>query len=72
MACSWPYVHNAWKVLEGSKETSGIQGVYLLKSLLIVFAVLMAIQGISLALRSILSLLGVRRAKAAHDDISPA
>ena len=39
---SWPYVHNSWKVLEGSKETSGIQGIYLLKSLLIVFAVLMA------------------------------
>jgi len=69
---SWPYVHNAWKVLEGSKETSGIQGVYLLKSLIIVFAVLTTIQGISLGLRSLLSLMGVARRGAEHDDISPA
>ena len=69
---SWPYVHNSWKVLEGSKETSGIQGVYLLKSLLIVFAVLTAIQGISLALRSLLSLLGVPRHETEHDDVSAA
>ena len=69
---SWPYVHNSWKVLEGSKETSGIQGIYLLKSLLIVFAVLMALQGIALAVRSLLTLLGVPRRAARHDDVSAA
>jgi TRAP-type mannitol/chloroaromatic compound transport system permease small subunit len=69
---SWPYVHNSWKVFEGSKETSGIQGIYLLKSLLIVFAVLVAVQGVSLAARSLLSLMGVGRTSTQHDDVSPA
>jgi TRAP-type mannitol/chloroaromatic compound transport system permease small subunit len=50
---SWTYVSISWSVLEGSKETSGIPGVFLLKSLLIVFAALVGIQGVSLAVRSI-------------------
>jgi TRAP-type mannitol/chloroaromatic compound transport system permease small subunit len=45
-------------VLEGSKETSGIQGVFLLKSVLLVFALLMVLQGISLAARSLVTILG--------------
>lgn len=65
---SWPYVRNSWAVFEGSKETSGIQGVYLLKSLILAFAVLVAIQGISMALRSLLALMGVARWHAREDD----
>jgi TRAP-type mannitol/chloroaromatic compound transport system permease small subunit len=54
----WPYVIRFWQVLEGSKETSGIQGVFLLKSVLLVFALLMVLQGISLAARSLVTILG--------------
>ena len=61
---SWPYVQQSWSVFEGSKETSGIQGVFLLKSVILVFVVLMILQGISLALRSVLVLSG------AHDPHS--
>lgn len=55
---SWPYVCQSWKVLEGSSETSGIQALFLLKSLILVFVILIALQGISLALRSALVLAG--------------
>lgn len=55
---AWPYVSSSWSILEGSKETSGIHGVYLLKSVIIAFAVLVALQGVSLALHSLRILSG--------------
>ena len=55
---SLSYVESAWSVLEGSKETSGIQGVYLLKSVILVFCVLLALQGLSTVLHSIRILSG--------------
>ncbi len=54
----WPYVSAAWKVMEGSVEVSGIQGVYLLKSCMLVFAISVALQGISIAIKSIALLRG--------------
>lgn len=57
---AWPYVVSAWAVHEGSPEGSlGIPGVYLLKSVILVFAALVALQGLALAARSLLSFLGV-------------
>jgi TRAP-type mannitol/chloroaromatic compound transport system permease small subunit len=55
---SLPYVQISWRILEGSRETSGIQGVYLLKTSILIFAVLMALQGVSIILRSILAIRG--------------
>jgi len=56
---SLPYVRASWRVLEGSKETSGIPGVFLLKSLLLLFTVLLAAQGVSMAIRSAATLAGL-------------
>ncbi|WP_316976432.1 TRAP transporter small permease subunit [Shumkonia mesophila] len=56
---SLPYVRASWRVLEGSKETSGIPGVFLLKSLLLLFTVLLAAQGVSMAIRSVATLAGL-------------
>ncbi|MGD1954929.1 MAG: TRAP transporter small permease subunit [Sphingomonadales bacterium] len=53
-----PYVAESWALREGSIETSGIQAVFLLKTLILVFAVLMAVQSVSLILRSLLILRG--------------
>lgn len=58
---AWPYVLGSWRRLEGSPEASGIPAVFLLKTLILVFAVLLAIQGLSLAIRSLMVLLGVER-----------
>ena len=55
---SWRYVANSWSVFEGSRETSGIQGVYILKTVILAFAGLMVLQGLSLAARCLLTLLG--------------
>lgn len=54
-----PYVQNSWRVFEGSKETSGIQGVYLLKTTILLFTVLVGLQGLSMAIKSMLVLTGV-------------
>ncbi len=60
-----PYVAQSWAIREGSKETSGIQGIFLLKSLILVFATLLPLQGLALAARSILTLSGATAPKAA-------
>ncbi len=58
---SWPYVANAWAVLEGSPEGRlGIPAVFLLKTVILVFAVLLALQAISLAVHSALQLAGLQ------------
>ncbi|MEQ8194357.1 MAG: TRAP transporter small permease subunit [Rhodospirillales bacterium] len=55
---SWPYVAQSWRVLESSKETSGIPAVFLLKTMILIFAGLLFAQGLSLALRSLFGLIG--------------
>jgi TRAP-type mannitol/chloroaromatic compound transport system permease small subunit len=66
---AWPYVAQAWAVREGSPEgTLGIPGVYLLKSIILVFAALVALQGVALAIHSALCLAGFETAEAAARD----
>jgi TRAP-type mannitol/chloroaromatic compound transport system permease small subunit len=68
---AWPYVAQAWAVREGSQEGSlGIPGVFLLKSIILVFAAVVALQGIALAIRSALHLAGAEPAPAAVADDS--
>ncbi len=55
---SYPYVMTSWHRLEGSHETGGLPGLFLYKSVILVFCVLIALQGLSLAARSILVLTG--------------
>lgn len=56
---SWPYVSRSWAVLEASPETSGIPAVFLLKSLIPAFAVLVGLQGIASAVRAAMVLAGI-------------
>jgi TRAP-type mannitol/chloroaromatic compound transport system permease small subunit len=51
-----PYVARSWSILEHSRETSGLPFVYLLKTLIPVFAFLMALQGVAQAIRAALLL----------------
>lgn len=55
---AWPYVAASWAILEGSREQSGIRGVFLLKSAILAFAALVALQGVALAIRSAATLAG--------------
>jgi TRAP-type mannitol/chloroaromatic compound transport system permease small subunit len=52
----WPFVARSWRIHEGSANIGGMQGLYILKTFILVFAVLVALQGIAMALRSILVL----------------
>lgn len=64
---SWEYVAASWELKEGSREAGGLPWVYLLKSAIPLMAVLMLLQGVSLALRSVLVLLGHPEDAPAHD-----
>lgn len=56
LAKSWPYVVLSWSILERSQETSGIPAVFLLKSLIPLFAVMILVQGLSMAAKAALEL----------------
>ncbi|MGA8613694.1 MAG: TRAP transporter small permease subunit [Xanthobacteraceae bacterium] len=60
-ALSVPYVARSWAILEGSREASGLPLVYLLKTLIPLFALLMGLQGVAQAIRAALLLSGPRR-----------
>lgn len=48
---SWPSVRNAWAILEGPISVGGIPAVFLLKSLIPAFALLVALQSLALLIR---------------------
>lgn len=50
---SWDYVQASWQIWEGSRETGGLPGVFLLKTLLIIFPGLLILQGLVLLIRSV-------------------
>ena len=53
---SVPYAARSWTILEHSQEASGLPLVFVLKTLIPLFALLMALQGIAQALRAAASL----------------
>ena len=52
----------AWQSLEGSTNSGGIKGIYILKTALCVLFIMLLIQGLSVALRAGLKLRGSRQA----------
>ena len=48
-----PYVERSWAILERSRETSGLPLVFLLKTLIPLFALLLALQGVAQAIRAV-------------------
>jgi TRAP-type mannitol/chloroaromatic compound transport system permease small subunit len=53
---SFPYVERSWDIFEGSRDAGGLPFVYLLKTLIPLFASLIALQGIAQAIRAALVL----------------
>ena len=53
---STPFVQRSWGLLENSANVGGMPGLFVLKSFIIVFAVLVALQGLAMAIRSLLVL----------------
>ncbi|MCF3595911.1 TRAP transporter small permease subunit [Rhodobacteraceae bacterium LMO-12] len=44
---SWPSVRNSWKILEGPLSVGGIEAVFLLKTLIPAFCILVILQSLS-------------------------
>ncbi len=55
---SWSYVAGSWAISESSWESSGLPFLYGLKTVILVFCGMMILQGVSIALKSILALTG--------------
>lgn len=65
---SQSYVGGAWRILERSRESDGLPLVFLLKTLIPVFAVMMMAQGTAMAGRAALVLSGRTPPPTGHDD----
>jgi TRAP-type mannitol/chloroaromatic compound transport system permease small subunit len=57
---SLPYVARSWVILERSRETSGLPLVFLLKTLIPLFAAMLALQGLSQAAKAAAMLVMLR------------
>lgn len=55
---SWNYIGRSWRLYEASGNVGGMPGLFILKSFILVFVVVVALQGIAWVLRSILVLRG--------------
>ena len=53
-----PYVGRSWSILERSREAGGLPLVFALKTLIPVFALLLALQGVAQAIRAVAVLRG--------------
>jgi TRAP-type mannitol/chloroaromatic compound transport system permease small subunit len=53
---AWDFVARSWRIHEGSPNPGGLEGYFILKTFILAFAALLALQGIAMALRSILVL----------------
>lgn len=53
-----PYVVLSWERLETSREAGGLPGLFLWKTCMLIFVVLLALQGLALAIRSLMTLRG--------------
>ena len=59
------FIRSSWAIREASSQAGGLEGLYLLKSIIWAFAVLVGLQGLALIGRSVLFLSG-------RDEFAPA
>lgn len=52
----YPYVKRSWAMREGGQELTGLSAIYILKTFLLVFVVVLAVQGVSVIVKCIRSL----------------
>ena len=55
---AFPYVRRSWALFEPSSNPGGMPGLFILKSFILLFILLVFLQGIAMAFRSILVLAG--------------
>ena len=62
------YMNSTWRILERSRESDGLPLVFMLKTAIPLFAILMILQGLSMAARAAMTLAG-RRAPATPEGL---
>jgi len=55
---TWPFIVDSWSIWEGSPQPNGMPGVFLLRTMLLVFSALMVLQCLAVVARGILVLAG--------------
>ncbi len=68
LVVSWPYVLESWLKLESSREAGGLPGLFLLKTVLLLFALLVGLQALALAARAWLALRGRPQLYGTHGE----
>jgi TRAP-type mannitol/chloroaromatic compound transport system permease small subunit len=63
-----PFVGLSWRLLEPSAQMGGLPGYFLLKSVIVLFAVLVGAQGLASAARSVLAIRGAAAPPGAERD----
>lgn len=58
LATSLPFTLSSWRILEHSLQPDGLPGFYIIKSVLVLYGLLLAIQALALLARSVLVLRG--------------
>ncbi len=58
---SMPFVLRSWTYTEASANVGGMPGLFILKSFIVAFAILIALQGVAMIIRSILVISGNER-----------
>ena len=65
---SWEYTQTSWSIREGSREAGGLPGLFLLKSLIPMMAILLLTQGLAQALKCILIITQPRTTAIVSED----
>ncbi len=65
---SWDYVASSWSLLEGSREAGGLPGVFLLKSVIPLMALLLLLQGSAMGLRALAVIRGAVESEEQRDE----
>ena len=65
---SWDYVASSWALREGSREAGGLPGVFLLKSVIPLMALLLLLQGIAMGLKALMVIRGIAVPEELRDE----
>jgi TRAP-type mannitol/chloroaromatic compound transport system permease small subunit len=68
---SYGFVLDSWIRLEESREAGGLPGLFLLKTVILLFCILIGLQGLSLAARSFLVLTGHPEFQPEEEETEP-
>ncbi len=68
---SWSFVEGSWSIGEGSENPGGLPARWLLKACIPAAFVMLGLQGVAMAARSVLLLRGRPLGKAGADEVSP-